>query len=175
MALGWSFSDNFYADSEVSVDGHHWLVGSYSDAWTETSFRASYADGKDLRFPTTAPGRLNFAEGNSSVHPEEQPEGGTIWHHLARHGVPFRNYGEGFELAGVDEGGGLKPTGGRFVTNVPMPDPLFRNTSRAYPVFNMNVPTSSGPPSSSMRFRKNTSKAASRFRDLFIFTCLTTT
>ena len=76
------------------------------------SFRASYADGKDFRFPTTAPGRLIFAESNSSVHPEEQPEGGTIWHHLERHGIPFRNYGEGFELAGVDEGEGLKPTGG---------------------------------------------------------------
>jgi hypothetical protein len=140
LALGWSFSDNFYADSEVSVDGHHWLVGAYPDAWTETSFRASYADGRDFRFPTTAPGRLLFAEGNSSVHPEEQPEGGTIWHHLARHGIPFRNYGEGFELAGVDEGQGYKPTGGRFVTNVPMPEPLFSNTSRDYPVFNMNIP-----------------------------------
>jgi YVTN family beta-propeller protein len=140
LALRWCFSDNFYADSEVSVDGHHWLVGAYPDAWTETSFRASYADGRDFRFPTTAPGRLNFAEGNSSVHPNEQPEGGTIWHHLARHGIPFRNYGEGFELAGVDEGEGLKPTGGRFVTNVPMPEPLYRNTSRDYPVFNMNIP-----------------------------------
>ena len=30
MALGWSFSDNFYADSEESVDGHHWLVGVLS-------------------------------------------------------------------------------------------------------------------------------------------------
>jgi hypothetical protein len=140
LALRWSFSDNFYADSEVSVDGHHWLVGAYPDAWTETSFRASYADGRDFRFPTTAPGRLSFAEGNSSVHPEEQPEGGTIWHHLARHGIPFRNYGEGFELAGVDEGKGYEPTGGRFVTNVPMPEPLYSNTSREYPVFNMNIP-----------------------------------
>ena len=140
LALRWTFSDNFYADSEVSVDGHHWLVGAYPDAWTETSFRASYADARDFRFPTTAPGRLLFAEGNSSVHPEEQPEGGTIWHHLARHGISFRNYGEGFELAGVDEGTGYKPTGGRFVTNVPMPEPLYENTSRDYPVFNMNIP-----------------------------------
>jgi YVTN family beta-propeller protein len=140
LALTWSFSDNFYADSEVSVDGHHWLVGAYPDAWTETSFRASYAGERDFRFPTSAPGRLLFAEGNSSVHPEEQPEGGTIWHHLARHGISFRNYGEGFELAGVDEGKGDKPTGGRFVTNVPMPEPLFSNTSRDYPVFNMNIP-----------------------------------
>lgn len=140
LALRWSFSDNFYADSEVSVDGHHWLVGAYPDAWTETSFRASYADGRDFRFPTTAPGRLSFAEGNSSVHPEEQPEGGTIWHHLARHDVSFRNYGEGFELAGGDEGQGYKPTGARFVINVPMPFPLFQNTSREYPMFNMNIP-----------------------------------
>ena len=108
--------------------------------WTETSFRASYADGRDFRFPTTAPGRLLSPEGNSSVHPEEQPEGGTIWHHLARHGITFRNFGEGFELAGVDEGQGYKPTGARFLTNVPMPEPLFSNTSRDYPVFNMNIP-----------------------------------
>ncbi|HVN03446.1 MAG TPA: hypothetical protein VMT86_03450 [Bryobacteraceae bacterium] len=140
LALRWTFSDNFYADSEVSVDGHHWLVGAYPDAWTETSYRASYADARDFRFPTTAPGRLLFAEGNSSVHPEEQPEGGTIWHHLARHGISFRNYGEGFELAGVDEGTGYQPTGGRFLTNVPMPEPLYQNTSRDYPVFNMNIP-----------------------------------
>ena len=140
LALRWTFSDNFYADSEVSVDGHHWLVGAYPDAWTETSFRASYADARDFRFPSTAPGRYSFAEGNSSVHPEEQPEGGTIWHHLARHGIPFRNYGEGFELAGGDESPGYKPTGARFVTNVPMPEPLFRNTSRDYPMFNMNIP-----------------------------------
>jgi YVTN family beta-propeller protein len=140
MALRWTFSDNFYADSEVSVDGHHWLVGAYPDAWTESSFRASYADARDFRFPTTAPGRFLFAGGNSSVHPEEQPEGGTIWHHLARHGVSFRNYGEGFELAGGDESPGYKPTGARFVTNVPMPEPLFSHTSRDYPMFNTNIP-----------------------------------
>ena len=85
-----SFSDNFYADSEVSVDGHHWLVGSYPDAWTESSFAAAYAGEKDFRLPTSAAGRLLFAESNSSVHPEEQPEAGTIWHHLERNEIsPF--------------------------------------------------------------------------------------
>jgi YVTN family beta-propeller protein len=140
LAEMFSFSDNFYADSDVSVDGHHWLVGSYPDAWTQSSFTAAYAGQKDFRFPTTAPGRLLFAESNSSVHPEEQLEAGTIWHHFERHGISFRNFGEGFELAGNDEGEGLKPTGARFLTNVPMPDPLYRNTSRQYPGFNMNVP-----------------------------------
>jgi len=140
LAEMFSFSDNFYADSDVSVDGHHWLVGSYPDAWTESSLRAAYAGQKDFRFPTSAPGRLLFAESNSSVHPEEQLEAGTIWHHFERHGISFRNFGEGFELAGVDEGEGLKPTGARFLTNVPMPDALYRNTSQQYPGFNMNVP-----------------------------------
>lgn len=140
MAQRWMFSDNFYADSEVSVDGHHWLVGNYPDAWTETSLMAAYAGQKDFRFPTTAPGRLLFAGSDASVHPEEIEEAGTIWHHLERYNVPFRNFGEGFELAGVEEGPGLKPTGARYLTNIPMPDPLYRNTSRTYPGFNMNIP-----------------------------------
>jgi DNA-binding beta-propeller fold protein YncE len=140
LARRWSTSDNFYADSEVSVDGHHWLVGSYPNAWTTSSLMAAYGGEKSFNLPTTAPGRLLFAQSDSSVHPEEQLEAGTLWHHLERHSVSFRNFGEGFELAGVDEGDALEPTGARFGTNVPMPDPLFRNTSRQYPGFNMNIP-----------------------------------
>jgi DNA-binding beta-propeller fold protein YncE len=140
LARRWSTSDNFYADSEVSVDGHHWLVGSYPNAWTTSSLMAAYGGEKSFNLSTTAPGRLLFAQSDSSVHPEEQLEAGTLWHHLERHAVSFRNFGEGFELAGVDEGDGLEPTGARFGTNVPMPDPLFRNTSRQYPGFNMNIP-----------------------------------
>ena len=140
MATRWAFSDNFYADSEVSVDGHHWLAGSYPNAWTESSLMAAYGKQKDFRLPTSAPGRLLFAQTHASVHPEEQLEAGAIWHQLERHGITFRNYGEGFELAGMDASEGLKPTGGRFLTNVPMPDPLYRNTSREYPVFNLNIP-----------------------------------
>jgi DNA-binding beta-propeller fold protein YncE len=140
MARQWAIGDNFYADSDVSVDGHHWLVGSYPNVWTESSLIAAYGEQKkDFRLGS-APGRLLFAGSDSSVHPEDQHEGGTIWHHFARHGVSFYNFGEGFELAGIDEGKGLEPTGGRFLTNVPMPDPLYRNTSREYPGFNMNIP-----------------------------------
>ena len=140
MARRWATGDNFYADSEVSVDGHHWLVGSYPNVWTESSLMAAYGGQKDFRMPTTAPGRLSYAVNNSSVHPEEQPEGGTLWHHLRRNKISFRNFGEGYELAGVDEAEGLKPTGTRVLTNVPMPDPLYRNTSRNYAQFNMNIP-----------------------------------
>ena len=140
IAQRWAMSDNFYADSEVSVDGHHWLVGSYPNAWTESTLMAAYGGQKDFRFPSSAPGRYLFTGSNSSVHPEEQLEAGAIWHHMDKHGVTFRNYGEGFELSGADEGEGLKPTGARFLTNVPMPDPLYRNTSRDYPNYNTNIP-----------------------------------
>lgn len=139
IARRWAFSDNFYADSEMSVDGHHWLVGSYPNPWVETTIMAG-GKNKDFRMPTTAPGRLRNIGSNSSVHPDDQLEAGTLWHHLERHNIPFRNYGEGFELASVDEGPGLKPTGARFFINVPMPDPLFRNTARDYPQYNTNIP-----------------------------------
>jgi DNA-binding beta-propeller fold protein YncE len=140
LAQRFAFSDNFYADSEVSVDGHHWVVGSYPNTWTETSLMASYGGQKDFRLPTTAPGRLSIAGSNSSLHPEDQLEAGALWHHLDRNGITFRNFGEGFELAGNVEEPGEMPTGARFLTNVPMPDPLFRNTSRNYPGYNTNVP-----------------------------------
>ncbi|HWC00181.1 MAG TPA: hypothetical protein VG672_25910 [Bryobacteraceae bacterium] len=139
IAEGWSFSDNFYADSDTGVDGHHWLAGAYPDAWTETTLRAALGGEKDFRFPSQAPGRLMF--GNSSaIHPEEQPEAGTIWHHLERNGITFRNFGGGLEVGGVQEGPAMGPTGARFVTNEPVPDALFQNTSRDYPVFNLNIP-----------------------------------
>ncbi len=140
IAARWAMSDNFYADSEVSVDGHHWLVGSYPNVWTESTLMAAYGGAKTFRLPTTAPGRLSFPQSNSSVHPEDQLEAGTLWHHLDRHRVTFRNFGEGYELAGVDEGEGLKPTGARYFTNAPMPEPLYRNTSRNYAQFNTNIP-----------------------------------
>jgi YVTN family beta-propeller protein len=140
IAARWAMSDNFYADSEVSVDGHHWLVGSYPNVWTESTLMAAYGGAKTFRLPTAAPGRLSFPESNSSVHPEDQLEAGTLWHHLDRRHVAFRNFGEGYELAGVNEGEGLKPTGARYLTNTPMPEPLYRNTSRNYAQFNMNIP-----------------------------------
>jgi len=140
IAETWCFSDNFYADSDVSVDGHHWLAGVYPNVWTETSLMAAYSDQKKDFRPVAAPGRLEFPGSDSSVHPEDQEEGGTIWGHFVRHGVSFLNFGEGFELAGVEEDKDLEPSGARYLTNVPMPEPLYSHTSREYPGFNMNIP-----------------------------------
>ncbi len=140
IAKRWAFSDNFYADSDVSVDGHHWITGAYPDLVTESGLLAAYGGQRQFVLDASSPGRLLFAGSNSSVHPEEQPEAGTIWHHLERNHISFRNFGEGFELAGNVEDADEEPTGARLLTNVPMPDPLYRNTSREYPGFNMNIP-----------------------------------
>jgi YVTN family beta-propeller protein len=139
LAARFAMSDNFYVDSDVSADGHRWLVGAYANHWVETVTAASYGGG--ARFERdSGPGRLAIFESNSSLTPEDYPEAGALWQHLDRHGIPFRNYGEGFEFAGTDESEGMKPTGARVPVNVPMPEALFRNTSRLYPSFNMTIP-----------------------------------
>ena len=92
IAKRFAMSDNFYADSEVSVDGHHWLVGSYPNEWTESTMMAAYGGAKSFRLTPESPGRLQFTESNSSVHPEDTLEAGTLWHHLERNHILFRNY-----------------------------------------------------------------------------------
>ena len=90
-------------------------------------------------FRLGAPGRLAFAGTASSVQPEDEPETGSLWQHLARHKVSFYNFGEGLEMGGVSQGPDMPPLGARFLTNMPMPDPLYRNTSREYPGFNIHI------------------------------------
>ena len=118
------------------MDGHHWLVGSPLNAWTEVASRHYGEQKKDsLRHSSRKAPLRGIGVGASG----RAAEAGTIWHHLERNGVSFRNFGEGFELAGSMKA----RTGadrGALLTNVPMPDPLYRNTSREYPGFNMNVP-----------------------------------
>ena len=138
IARQWAFSDNFYSDAEGAIDGHHWAVGAYPNAWVESSAGAAYGGQKDFRL-TPAAGRLSFAGLAASVQPEDEPEAGDLWRHLARHGVSFFNFGEGFDLAGASHGPDMQPTGARFSTDMPMPEPLYRNTSRDYPGFNPDI------------------------------------
>lgn len=137
LARRFAFSDNFYVDSDVSVDGHHWLVGNYPNELVESVWPASY--GKRLHFQPDpdAPGRLGI--GSSNPWPEAFLEAGSIWEHLARHKISFRNYGEGVSLSGSEDGPGLMPTGLRQAVNMPLPQVLFENSSRSYATFNMLI------------------------------------
>ena len=96
-------------DSDVSVDGHHWLVGNYPNELLETAWPAAYGGKLDFVPDQDAPGRLDI--GASSTIPETYLENGSLWENLARAHLTFRNYGEGLELPGNDESTGEYPTG----------------------------------------------------------------
>lgn len=142
LARQFAVGDNAYVDSDVSADGHRWLVGVAPDEYVETSTNASYGGRQDYREDLSAdaaPGRRAFFESNSSLSPEDYPEAGSVWENLERNGTSFRNYGEGFELSGIREGAGLEPSGARLPLNIPIPGPLFRNTDRSFPTYNTNI------------------------------------
>jgi YVTN family beta-propeller protein len=136
LARQFTVSDNFYMEPEASGVGHRWLVGVQPN----NLMQMTYSVGWSFKKSSTAPGRRYAMGSNGSLIPEDYPEAGSMWEHLARGGIRFRNYGEGFELPGVEEEENEHPTGAREVVNIPMPKVLYDNTCREFPIFNMNIP-----------------------------------
>jgi YVTN family beta-propeller protein len=136
LARQFTVSDNFYMEPEASGVGHRWLVGVQPDNFCQMT----YTLGWNFKLNSSAPGRRASFGSNGSIAPEDYPEAGSMWEHLARFGVPFRNYGEGFEFADVKEDEDEHPTGAREVINMPMSKVLYDNTCRDFPIFNMNIP-----------------------------------
>ena len=137
LAKRFAFSDNFYVDSDVSVDGHHWLVGNYPNELLESAWPAGYGGKLDFVPDQDAPGRLDIGASPQSPRPTSKTARcGRTWRAPTS---TFRNYGEGMELPGDDESTGEYPTGSRQAVNVPMPKVLFDNTSRDFPTFNTNI------------------------------------
>lgn len=136
LARQFTVSDNFYMEPEASGVGHRWLVGVQPDNFCQMT----YTLGWNFKADSTAPGRRASFGSNGSIAPEDYPEAGAMWEHLAGHGIEFRNYGEGFEFAGVYEDEDEHKTGAREVINMPMSKVLYDNTCRDFPIFNMNIP-----------------------------------
>jgi YVTN family beta-propeller protein len=136
LAREFTVSDNFYMEPEASGVGHRWLVGVQPN----NLMQMTYSVGWSFKKNSSAPGRRYSMGSNGSLIPEDYPEAGSMWEHLGRHGIRFRNYGEGFEFPGVNEDEDTHPTGAREVVNIPMPKVLFDNTCRGFPIFNMNIP-----------------------------------
>jgi hypothetical protein len=136
LARQFTISDNFYMEPEASGVGHRWLVGVQPN----NLMQMNYTVGWDFKKGSSAPGRRYSMGSNGSLIPEDYPEAGAMWDHLARHGIRFRNYGEGFELPGVEEDADESPTGAREVVNIPMPKVLYDHTCFDFPIFNMNIP-----------------------------------
>lgn len=71
--------DNLYCNGEVSVDGHSWCDAAIATDYNQRSWILSYSNhGK--------------VPGNREM---ETPSAGYLWDLCKRHGVTFRNYGEG--------------------------------------------------------------------------------
>ena len=136
LARQFTVSDNFYMEPEFSGVGHRWLVGVQPNNLMQMTYSVGWSFKKD----SSAPGRRYAMGSNGSLIPEDYPEAGSMWEHLARNNIRFRNYGEGFEFPGVDEAENTHPTGAREVVNIPMPKVLYDNTSREFPIFNTNIP-----------------------------------
>ncbi|HEV2474775.1 MAG TPA: alkaline phosphatase family protein, partial [Chthonomonadales bacterium] len=136
LARQFTLSDNFYVQPEASGVGHRWDVGVMPNNFCQMTYTLRW----NFKLETTAPGRRASFGGNASIAPEDYPEAGTLWDHLARSHITFRNYGEGFEFAGVDEDRDEHPTGAREVVNIPMEKVLYDNTCRDFANFNMNIP-----------------------------------
>ena len=136
LAEQYAISDNFYMEPGASGNGHRWLVGVYASLWTTRVFYSGW----NFKADNNAKGRMVAFGSNGSQIPEDYLENGSLWEHLQRNKITFRNYGEGFEFPGVDEGEKTSRTGAYEPVNFPMPKALFDNTCFDFPIFNMNIP-----------------------------------
>lgn len=73
--------DNFYADGEVSADGHNWSTAANATDFLEKNWVTSYG-GRGGTYP---------GEGKRAI---ANPKKGFIWDYCQRAGVTFRTYGE---------------------------------------------------------------------------------
>ncbi|MEC5142446.1 bifunctional YncE family protein/alkaline phosphatase family protein [Chitinophaga sp. 212800010-3] len=134
-AKQFSFSDNFYCDSDASIHGHHWMMGVIPNEWVETNSNA----GKTAKYFSKAPGR-RFPGSTGSMDPEDYAEIGGLWEALDRNNISFYNFGQGNETAHVREAWRDTATGAAHGVMVPMQKALWPRTSHDYAGFNTNIP-----------------------------------
>ncbi len=140
IAQRFGTSDRFFVDSDVSADGHRWAMGAAPTPWFHIAWTSNYAGRRKSDPESEAPGRRALGGGADAPMPEDEPEFGTLWEHIADAGLTIRNYGEGLEVEGGDEIPGSEPAGQRMVLNAPVPQPVFTSTDRDFPTFNLGIP-----------------------------------
>jgi YVTN family beta-propeller protein len=87
LAARFGLGDNFYANSETSVDGHYSVDTGQINEFVLKTTPSSYA-GK-------------FTYDTFQTQPENLPMAGFIWDNSGRHGVPTRVWGEGTYVVGA--------------------------------------------------------------------------
>ncbi|EEF58806.1 beta-propeller fold lactonase family protein [Pedosphaera parvula] len=76
--------DNFYADAEVSADGHEWSMAAYATDFVEKTWPLHYRPGGIKKFTYPSEGRFPIAE----------PVNGYIWDRAREAGITYRTFGE---------------------------------------------------------------------------------
>jgi len=140
IARDFAIADNFYVDSDVSADGHRWLVNTYPNEWVETCTAASYGGNRSFDFDSKAPGVYAMNGAAGAIYPEDYNEAGSMWDHLERNNIDFFNFGFSimFEPGIYDEK--YKYEGIRHYINYPLPKPIWDRSSKQYPTYNMAIP-----------------------------------
>ncbi|HRX10406.1 MAG TPA: alkaline phosphatase family protein [Draconibacterium sp.] len=140
LAKDFAISDNFYVDSDVSADGHRWLVNTYPNEWTETCTAASYGGNREFKFDSKAPGVYAMNGAAGAIYPEDYNEAGSMWDHLERNNIDFYNFGFSimFEPGIYEEK--FKYEGIHHYINYPLPQPIWDRTSKQYPTYNTAIP-----------------------------------
>jgi DNA-binding beta-propeller fold protein YncE len=134
-AKEFSFSDNYFCDSDASIHGHHWMMGVIPNEWVEANSSVT----KTAKIFSTAPGRRHPGS-TGSIDPEDYAEIGGLWEALDRKQISFYNFGEANETAHVREEWSDTSTGAAHVVMVPMQKALFNRTSHNYAGYNTNIP-----------------------------------
>jgi DNA-binding beta-propeller fold protein YncE len=135
IANQFTFSDNYYCDSDASIHGHHWMMGVIPNEWVEVNSSVT----KTAKIFSRAPGRRHPGS-TGSMDPEDYAEIGGLWEALDRANVSFYNFGEANETAHTREEWYDTLTGAAHGVMVPMQKALFGRTSHDYAGFNMNIP-----------------------------------
>ncbi len=140
MAARFATSDNYYTDSDVSVDGHRWALGIAPTPWMAQAWPSSYGGRRHGSAFSRAPGRRALGGATDGPMPEDEPEFGSLWEHVSNSGLGVLNYGESLEVEGMDEMVGSEPEGQRLFLNSPVPQPVFAASDRNFATINMGIP-----------------------------------
>jgi YVTN family beta-propeller protein len=135
-----AMSDNFYVDGDVSADGHRWVMGINPTPFFNTAWSSGYGGRRSGSAGAEQPGRRAMFGGADAPMPEDEPQFGSLWEHIAASGKGLFNYGEGLEIEGNAEIPGAEPEGQRLFLNSPLPKPVFEGSDRRYPTFNLGIP-----------------------------------
>ncbi|HEX2718845.1 MAG TPA: alkaline phosphatase family protein, partial [Gemmatimonadaceae bacterium] len=129
--------DRFHVNAEVSADGHNWSMAAYATDYTVKTSQQNYS-GRGRTYDYEGTNREDWDSTRMMARaPEDdaaEPGNGYLWNSAERAGITFRNYGEFVTPAMGAEDDVIKKV---YVGLKPF---LARNTSRAFPGYDLSIP-----------------------------------